>query len=155
MRRALGPVTATSAGGDNDQLPARRNGKVERSRSPKTCSTEDIAARSGPIAARKLSATTGVGTHYTVTAKIGPLKVSSPYEVTPWEPPRRFGGSGIAGPVKFDERYTLTQTDSGTALTQTMTSPPRGPFRLIEVFLMATDRVRGASATQSLGDGRP
>jgi hypothetical protein len=32
VRRALGPVTATSAGGENDQLPARRTGKIDRAR---------------------------------------------------------------------------------------------------------------------------
>jgi carbon monoxide dehydrogenase subunit G len=86
----------------------------------------------GPIAARRLTAEAGIGSRFTVTAKVGPFKVSSPYEVTLWEPPQRFGGLGIAGPVAFDERYILNPTDAGTELTQSMSARPRGPFRLIE-----------------------
>jgi len=86
----------------------------------------------GPVAARKLTAETGIGTRFTVTAKIGPFTVSSPYEVKTWEPPYRFGGSGIAGPVAFDEQYVLSPAGTGTELTQSMTARPRGPFRIIE-----------------------
>lgn len=86
----------------------------------------------GPVAARKLTAETGVGTRFTVTAKIGPFTMSSRYEVKSWGPPYRFGGSGIAGPVAFDEQYVLSSADSGTELTQSMTARPRGPFRIIE-----------------------
>ena len=86
----------------------------------------------GPVAARKLTAGPGVGTRFTVTAKIGPFTVSSPYEVKSWEPPCRFGGSGIAGPVAFDEQYVLRTVSTGTELTQSMTARPRGPFRIVE-----------------------
>jgi carbon monoxide dehydrogenase subunit G len=86
----------------------------------------------GPVAVRKLSAETGVGTQFTVTARVGPFTVSSPYEVKSWEPPHRFGGSGIAGPVAFDEQYVLSPADTGTELTQSMTARPRGPFRMVE-----------------------
>jgi len=52
--------------------------------------------------------------------------------VKSWEPPYRFGGSGIAGPVFFDELYALSPSGTGTELTQSMTARPRGPFRIIE-----------------------
>lgn len=52
--------------------------------------------------------------------------------MTTWEPPRRFGGSGVAGPVAFDEQYVLDSTDAGTELTQSISARPRGPFRLVE-----------------------
>jgi hypothetical protein len=52
-----------------------------------------------------------------------------------WEPPRRFGGAGIASAVTFDEENELRPTEKGTPLTQTIMARPRGPFRLIEPVL--------------------
>jgi len=74
----------------------------------------------------------GLGSRLTVTARVGPLRVHSPYEVTLFERPLRFGGRGSAGPVRFDEMYVLTATPAGTDVAQTISAVPRGPFRLIE-----------------------
>jgi len=86
----------------------------------------------GPVAARRTTGDGGVGTRYTVVARIGLLKARSPYEVQVCEPPVRFGGSGVAGPVRFHEEYLLTEHGSVTLLTQSITARPRGPFRLVE-----------------------
>jgi len=67
-----------------------------------------------------------------VTAKVGPAKVRSPYEVTGCDPPALFAGHGIAGPVRFHEEYTLAADGPVTILTQSIRATPRGPFRLAE-----------------------
>ena len=64
----------------------------------------------GPVSARRLSEGEGVGTRFTIVARVGPVKMSSPYEVKAWEPPGRCGGPGVAGPVVFDEECVLTRS---------------------------------------------
>ena len=86
----------------------------------------------GPIAAARLSpGPTGTGTRFDITAQIGPIRVRSPYEVLAWEPPQRFGGRGVAGPVRFEEEYRLTGGEGTTGLTQSIKAWPRGPFGLL------------------------
>jgi carbon monoxide dehydrogenase subunit G len=84
----------------------------------------------GPVAATRTVGDGGVGTRYMITAKVGPVKVRSPYEVTGYDPPARFAGHGIAGPVRFHEEYALTADGPATILTQSIRAAPRGPFRL-------------------------
>lgn len=43
---------------------------------------------------------------------------------------RRLAGHGVAGPVRFQEEYRLTEDGAATILTQSITAIPRGPFRL-------------------------
>ncbi len=87
----------------------------------------------GPMGAEKTtSGPPGRGTKFTVTAKVGPFRVRSPYEVFVWEPPARFGGRGIAGPVRFEEEYQLDGEAEVTTLRQTIKVWPRGAFRLVE-----------------------
>ena len=50
----------------------------------------------GPVAAKRTSIETGLGSVYKVTARVGPIRVSSPYVVRVWEPPEQFAGSGTA-----------------------------------------------------------
>ena len=85
----------------------------------------------GPIAAKKLSGDGGAGTRYMVTAKVGPIKVRSPYDVKSSVPPTSFSGAGIAGPVRFEETYVLSEDGSQTILTQSIRAKPRGPFQLV------------------------
>jgi len=90
----------------------------------------------GPIAAAKIGpGPTGAGTRFVVTAKVGPFRVRSPYEVVVWEPPERFGGRGVAGPVRFEEEYRLTASGRATGLTQSIKAWPRGPFRLFQPLI--------------------
>jgi uncharacterized membrane protein len=88
----------------------------------------------GPVAAEKLtSGATTSGTHFQVTARVAGLRVRSPYTVTSFERDQRFGGRGIAGPVRFSEQYTLvTDREAGdrTRLSYTMRAEPRGVFKL-------------------------
>ncbi len=86
----------------------------------------------GPVAAARTAGDGGVGSRYIVTARIGPAKVRSPYEVTGYDPPARFAGHGTAGPVRFHEEYSLTADGPMTILTQSIRATPRGPFRLAE-----------------------
>jgi hypothetical protein len=86
----------------------------------------------GPVAATRTAGDGGAGSRYIVTARVGPAKVRSPYEVTGYDPPARFAGNGIAGPVRFHEEYRLTADGSVTILTQSIRAAPRGPFRLTE-----------------------
>ena len=90
----------------------------------------------GPISAMKIGhGPTGAGTRFLVTAKVGPFRVRSPYEVAVWEPPERFGGRGVAGPVRFEEEYRLTASDNSTGLTQSIKAWPRGPFRFFRPLI--------------------
>ena len=86
----------------------------------------------GPVAARKTKPGEGVGTTFTVRARIGPFTVESPYEVDAWEPPNRFGGCGTAGPVAFHEEYVLSPNAHGTLVSYRIEATPRGPFRYVE-----------------------
>ena len=89
----------------------------------------------GPVAAARTHGDGGIGTHYTVTARVGPAKVRSPYEVTDHDAPKHLGGNGVAGPVRFHEDYSLTEDGGVTVLTQSIRATPRGPFRLAERLL--------------------
>jgi hypothetical protein len=89
----------------------------------------------GPVAARRTAGDGGAGSRYIVTARIGPAKIRSPYEVTGYDPPARFAGHGTAGPVRFHEEYSLTADGPMTILTQSIRATPRGPFRLAEATL--------------------
>jgi uncharacterized protein YndB with AHSA1/START domain len=84
----------------------------------------------GPVAAARTAGDGGVGTRFLITARVGPVKVRSPYEVTGYDPPARFAGHGVAGPVRFREEYCLTAAGPATILTQSIRATPRGPFRL-------------------------
>jgi len=89
----------------------------------------------GPIAVEKIRGDGTSGTTYTITAKVGPLKVKSPYQVGTWEPPYRFGGSRTAGPVRFEEEYTLAAEGESTALRYTARARPRGPLCIAEPLI--------------------
>jgi Polyketide cyclase / dehydrase and lipid transport len=90
----------------------------------------------GPIAARRTSpGATGEGTQFVVTARVGPFRVRSPYEVLSWRPSVAFSGRGIAGPVRFEEKYELSDASGSTDLTQSIRASPRGPFRIIEPLI--------------------
>jgi Polyketide cyclase / dehydrase and lipid transport len=89
----------------------------------------------GPVAAVRTGGGGGAGSHYTITARAGPATVRSPYEVTGYDPPRRLAGSGVAGPVRFQEEYRLTGDGTATILTQSIRATPRGPFRLASGLL--------------------
>jgi hypothetical protein len=86
----------------------------------------------GPVAAARTAGDGGAGSRYVVTARVGPAKVRSPYEVTGYDPPARFAGNGTAGPVRFHEEYSLTADGPMTILTQSIRATPRGLFRLAE-----------------------
>jgi hypothetical protein len=51
------------------------------------------------------------------------------------EPPPRLAGHGIAGPVRFQEEYTLTADGAQTILTESISATPRGLFRLAQVLM--------------------
>jgi len=89
----------------------------------------------GPVAATRTAGDGGAGSRYIVTARVGPAKVRSPYEVTGYDPPARFAGDGTAGPVRFHEEYSLIADGPATILTQSILATPRGPFRLAERVL--------------------
>ena len=59
-----------------------------------------------------------------ITARAGPTTVRSPYEVTGYEPPGRLAGTGVAGPVRFQEEYRLTGDGAATILTQSIRATP-------------------------------
>ena len=86
----------------------------------------------GPVAATKTAGDGRAGSRYIITARVGPVKLRSPYEVTGYDPPARFAGNGIAGPVRFHEEYSLTADGPVTILTQSIRATPRGLFRLAE-----------------------
>ncbi|MGO9793136.1 MAG: SRPBCC family protein [Solirubrobacteraceae bacterium] len=90
----------------------------------------------GPIGATPTSASaTDAGSQFVVTARVGPFRVRSPYEVLAWAPPSRFSGRGVAGPVRFEEEYQLSGVDRSTELTQSIRAWPRGVFRVVEPLI--------------------
>ena len=89
----------------------------------------------GPVAAARTDGDGGAGSHYTITARVGPATVRSPYEVTGYDPPARLAGNGVAGPVRFQEEYRLSGDGAATIVTQSIRATPRGPFRLASGLL--------------------
>jgi hypothetical protein len=90
----------------------------------------------GPIGATPTSTSaTDAGSRFVVTARVGPFRVRSPYEVLAWAPPSRFSGRGVAGPVRFEEDYQLSGDDGSTELTQWIRAWPRGAFRGVEPLI--------------------
>jgi hypothetical protein len=90
----------------------------------------------GPIGATPTSASaTDAGSQFLVTARVGPFRIRSPYEVLAWAPPSRFSGRGVAGPVRFEEEYQLSGDDDSTELTQSIRAWPRGAFRVFEPLI--------------------
>jgi uncharacterized membrane protein len=90
----------------------------------------------GPIKATPtLAGATDAGSRFAVTARVGPFRVRSPYEVLAWAPPSRFSGRGTAGPVRFEEEYHLSGDDGSTELTQSIRAWPRGAFRVFEPLI--------------------
>ena len=89
----------------------------------------------GPMAAARTDGDGGAGSQYTITARVGPATVRSPYEVTGYDPPAYLAGNGVAGPVRFQEEYRLTEDGAVTILTQSIRAAPRGPFRLASGLL--------------------
>jgi hypothetical protein len=55
--------------------------------------------------------------------------------VTGYEPPSRLAGTGVAGPVRFQEEYRLVNDGAATILTQSIRATPRGPFRFAQGLL--------------------
>jgi hypothetical protein len=47
----------------------------------------------------------------------------------------RLAGHGVAGPVRFQNEYRLTEDGTATILTQSIRAIPRGPFRLASGLL--------------------
>ena len=84
----------------------------------------------GPVAAVRTGGDGGAGTCYLITARVGLVPARSPYEVTGYDPPRSFAGTGTAGPVRFQEEYRLVADGAATILTQSIRATPRGPHRL-------------------------
>lgn len=106
----------------------------------------------GPVAATRTSAgATGVGSRFVVTAKVGPFRVQSPYEVLTWAPPSRFIGRGIAGPVRFEEEYRLSEVAGATELSQSIRAWPRAAFRVIEPLIERKLRSLITSDLERLG----
>ena len=105
----------------------------------------------GPIGATPTSAgATDAGSRFVVMARVGPFRVRSPYEVLAWAPPSRFSGRGIAGPVRFEEEYQLSDVDGSTELTQSIRAWPRGGFRVVEPLIRRQLRRLIASDLQRL-----
>jgi len=87
----------------------------------------------GPVAARKLtSGKISTGSRFGVTAKVGPYRPHSLYEVLAFQSPTDFVGKGTAGPVRFEEEYRFIDDGGSTHLEQSIRAWPRGPFRLVE-----------------------
>jgi hypothetical protein len=84
----------------------------------------------GPVAVVRTDGDGGDGSRYTITARVGPATVRSPYEVTGYDPPSRLAGAGVAGPVRFHEEYRVVEDGAATILTQSIAATPRGLFRL-------------------------
>jgi hypothetical protein len=57
------------------------------------------------------------------------------YEVTTYEPHRRFAGRARGGPVPFTEEFLLEPVPEGTRITHTQDIEPTARFRLVSPLL--------------------
>jgi uncharacterized protein YndB with AHSA1/START domain len=65
-----------------------------------------------------------LGTRITEVRKVLGRKLESTVDVTEFEPPRRFGGRVVAGPVQWEFRYTLAESEGSTTLSFDLEGDP-------------------------------
>ena len=82
------------------------------------------AARLSPDAPMQL------GTRIRETRTLLGREIHSTVDVTEFDPPRRFGGHGAAGPMHWQFRYTLEERDGATHLALHLQGDGRHLFRL-------------------------
>jgi hypothetical protein len=76
------------------------------------------------------------GTRITEVRKLLGRRLESVVEVTELERERRFAGRLSSGPVPFEFRYTLEESNGGTRLDFHMEGEPGGFFRLAEPLVV-------------------
>ena len=87
----------------------------------------------GPVAAARTDGDGGAGSHYTITARVGPAMVRSPYEVTGYDPP---AWPAMASPGRSASRRSTGSPGTGRRQSSPSRSGlPRGPFRLASGLL--------------------
>jgi hypothetical protein len=85
----------------------------------------------------------GTGTRFEVIARVGPLRVRSPYVVTGFVLDEVFAGTGVAGPFRFEEEYRLAAGSTSGASAETLlhyeiAAVPRGALGVVSGFLVAS-----------------
>ncbi len=74
----------------------------------------------------------GVGArYYQRVAGPGGRSFPADFEVTGWEPDRRFAFRVVAGPLRPDGEYTFRPVDGGTELTFTLDAPLSGVKKML------------------------
>ena len=72
------------------------------------------------------------GAHMTEVRKFLGRRMESKFEVTAYEPDRRFALKVLTGPVPFTFEETLEPTDAGTRVNVVLEGEPGGFFKLAE-----------------------
>ena len=76
------------------------------------------------------------GYRFTVIVSLLGRRFENPYELTSYEPPRRYKHRGTGGPIPSQEwTYTLQEAAGGTRLTRAVEGEPGGFFKLADPLI--------------------
>jgi hypothetical protein len=91
----------------------------------------DFQWQYGTLASTQISkGETQVGTLFRAVGHLMGRRIETTYEVTAFEPNKRYGFKSISGPVDLYTLYTFEMTESGTKINLSMGANPRDLFRL-------------------------
>ena len=88
--------------------------------------------RSGVVESKKISDEPAVGATASEVMQFLGRRMETTYEITEYEPNRKFGFKVISGPVPMEGVYTFESVGSGTKLDFTVEGEAGGFFRLAE-----------------------
>jgi uncharacterized membrane protein len=115
---------------------------------------ENQAQWAGPVSeSRKTSeGPVGVGTTYTQVTQLLGRRMESKYEVTEYEPNRKFSSKTTSGPISIHNTLAVEAVDDGTKVTVSAKVEGAGFFKLAEPIFgrMVTRQV--ATDTRTLKD---
>ena len=91
--------------------------------------------RSGVVESKKISAEPAVGATASEVMQFMGRRMETTYEITEYEPNKRFGFKVISGPVPMEGVYAFESVEGGTKLDFTVEGDAGGFFRLAEPIL--------------------
>ncbi|HET9912293.1 MAG TPA: SRPBCC family protein [Anaerolineales bacterium] len=90
----------------------------------------DFQWQYGTLASTQISAgTVGLGTLFHVVGHVMGLRIESTYEVTVFEPNKRYGFKSVSGPVASHTLYTFATTEAATKISLSTEANPGDLFK--------------------------
>ena len=94
----------------------------------------------------------GVGTTARVVAKVLGRRMESDFEVTEFEPNRKFVSQSKSGPFPLQVSVTFEPIEGGTRVNTTIEGEPGGFFKLAEPLIVSVSKRQSQSDLDNLKD---